>query len=57
MLQSTRKSLSSLRNLARKADGGGGASTNGGVDLPTARLAHQVHNLLEMIEADGSVNG
>ena len=55
MLQSTRKSLRGLRNLARKADGGEASSTNGGGDLPTARLAHQVHNLLEMIEADPSV--
>lgn len=51
-LASTRESLSGLRNLARSASDDEPRSDTGDPGLATGRLAHQVENLLEIIESD-----
>lgn len=50
-LESTRESLSGLRSLARDASNQDPTHHAMGPGLATGRLAHQVENLLEMIES------
>ncbi len=55
-LASTRESLSELRSLARDKEDNAVESADASTELPAARLANQVENLLEMIEPHGTTD-